>query len=235
MSKEEGVYARAISGAASFWDGWGETLDGITDPIDDFIDLITSPKDLLQDSEGNYFGIDGLSSRNIKETAAARQKRKNEERVSGGGSGNAFDNSPGTDALATASDSFVNMDEILTSTVSTVETGGATKIPFQGLLELQDIDVMGNANALYDIARGVSPNEIAGKLASKEIGPNIFVEGTSTPKEGPNYMGPMTANSMGGESIINNALQKKYLNSSKTKPTKAASEKFVDDLIKRNK
>ena len=48
-------------------------------------------------------------------------------------------------------------------------------------------------------------------------------------------MGPMTADSMGGESIINNALQKKYLNSSKTKETKAASEKFVDDLIKRNK
>ena len=233
MSKE-GVYAKAVSGAASFWDGWGETLDGITDPIDDFIDLITSPKELLQDSDNNYFGIEGLSSRNIKATAAARQKRKNEEKASGGGSGNAFDNRPGTDALATASDSFVNMDEILASTVGTVETDART-IPFQGLLDLQGIDVMGNAKDVYDIVRGVSPNEIAGKLASKEIGPNIFVEGTSTPKEGPNYMGPMTADSMGGESIINNALQKKYLNSSKTKPTKAASEKFVDDLIKRNK
>jgi len=234
MAKES-LYARAIGGAASFWDGWGEAFNGITDPIDDFIDVITSPKELLQDSDNNYFGIEGLSSRNIKETAANRQKRKNEERASGGGSGNPFDNRPGTDAYATASDSFVNMDEILANTVDTVEVGGATKIPFQGLLELQDIDVMGNAQELYAIAKGISPNEIAGELAKKNVGPNIFIEGTSTPKEGPNYMGPMTADSMGGESIINNALQKKYLNSSKTKETKAASEKFVDDLIKRNK
>ena len=234
MSKEEGVYARAISGAASFWDGWGESLDGITDPIDDFIDLITSPKDLLQDSEGNYFGIDGLSSRNIKETAAARQKRKNEEKASGGGSGNAFDNTPGTDALATASDSFVNMDEILASTVGTVETDART-IPFQGLLDLQGIDVMGNAKDVYDIVRGVSPNEIAGKLASKEVGPNIFVEGSQSKP----YMGPMTANSMGGKSIINNSNQeraRRILNSKRQNATEvAASEKFVDDLIKRNK
>jgi len=233
MSKE-GVYAKAVSGAASFWDGWGETLDGITDPIDDFIDLITSPKELLQDSDNNYFGIEGLSSRNIKATAAARQKRKNEEKASGGGSGNAFDNRPGTDALATASDSFVNMDEILASTVGTVETDART-IPFQGLLDLQGIDVMGNAKDVYDIVRGVSPNEIAGKLASKEIGPNIFVEGSQSKP----YMGPITADSMGGKSIINNSNQeraRRILNSKRQNATEvAASEKFVDDLIKRNK
>jgi len=233
MSKES-TFAKAVSGAASFWDGWGEAFNGITDPIDDLIDFVTAPKDLLQDSDGNYFGIEGLSSSNIKETAAARQKRKNEERASGGGSGNAFDNRPGTTALAEASESFVNMDEILAKTVGAVETDART-IPFQGLLELQDIDVMGNAQALYDIARGITPNEIAGNLANKEVGPNIFVEGSQARP----YMGPMTADSMGGTSIINNPNQeraRRLLNSKRQNSAEvAASEKYVDNLIGRKK
>ena len=37
------TWGKITSNAAKFWDGFGDGLDNITKPIDDFIDFITQP------------------------------------------------------------------------------------------------------------------------------------------------------------------------------------------------
>jgi hypothetical protein len=229
------TWAKITTNAGKFWDGLGDVFDPVSDAIDTAVDIVTAPKDLFQDSEGNYLGIEGLNTENIKKTAAQRQKRKNEQ--SAGGSSNPFDNRPGTDALATA-ESFIDMDEIIASTVGSVDPSVevSNRIPGAGLLELAGIDLMDNSKKLYDIARGVSPNEIAGKIATRDVGPNIFIDDQNSAvfAQQPR-VGPVSASNFGKSSFIGLSDKGKRLFSTGIKQDKASSEKFVDELIKRNK
>lgn len=229
------TWAKITTNAGKFWDGFGDVFDPVSDAIDTAVDIVTAPKDLFQDSEGNYLGIKGLNTKNIKKTAAERQKKKNENRS--GGSGNPFDNKPGTVAAATA-ESFIDMDEIIANTVGSVDprVEVSNRIPGAGLLELAGVDLMDNSKKLYDIARGVSPNEIAGKIATRDVGPNIFIDDQNPAvfAQQPR-VGPVSASNFGNSSYIGLSDKGKRLFSSGIEQDKAGSEKFVDELIKRNK
>lgn len=222
------TWGKITSNAAKFWDDFGSGLDNITDPIDDFIDWISQPKELLQDSEGNYFGIDGLSSRAIKEYGATSlEKEQARER------GSPFSQLGNIGSSAAAStDSFINMDDI-DAQIASIQGADVdvSKIPYQGLLDLQDIDSMSIARKLYDISRGVEPNEIAGNIAKAKVGPNLFLD---TNAEGLPTIRSLT--NQYDKGFFNEADRQRVLRRPdwKKAATKAESEKYLDEAIKRS-
>jgi|TARA_B100001540_G_scaffold231478_1_gene205676 hypothetical protein len=224
------TWGKITSNAAKFWDGFGDGLDNITKPIDDFIDFITQPKELLQDSEGNYFGIDGLSSDAISEYGAASLER---ERAREQG----FMSSPfsniGSQArdIASATSSLSTVSDI-ESTLNNIPDNVLHTIPYQGLLDLQNIDTMSIAKELYDIARGVTPNEIAGKIAQRQPVPNIPIGNPYKPFGGFNTDARIEANRK-FLAQVPPAFRDHY--KKRNKQQKAESEKYLDEAIKRSR
>jgi len=169
------TWGEIASNAASFWDGVGGFFGEAKDAIDEAVDWVTQPRKLIQDSEGNYFGIPGMSSEKIKDAAGTAWTRQ-QEGMQGG-------SSPFSDIGTT---SFLGAQESYESAAKRVQASDVSRftadaavtepVPYLNQLDAIGVNTRGIIEELNAIAKGDAPNEVLLRGGSKQVKPTILLD-----------------------------------------------------------
>ena len=167
------TWGQITSNAAQFWDGVGDFAGDVNEWVDEAIDWVTQPRKLLQDSEGNYFGIPGFNTEKIKKSAGDAWTKQQEQ-----GSASPFLNIGSESFLASSGDYESSIQRIKATETDTYTAMPKSSIPYKN--EVGAIIGPGNAAAISDhlmrAANGDVQNQVITKSVTDEVAPTIILD-----------------------------------------------------------
>jgi hypothetical protein len=166
------VWGEITSNAAHFWDGVNDWGGGVKDAVDEAVDWVTQPRKLLQDSEGNYFGIPGFNTEKIKKSAGDAWTKQQEQ-----GSASPFLNI-GSDSFLASSGDYESSIQRIKATDTDPYTAPANSVPYGDVIgaTIGEPNAAAISDHLMRAASGDAQNQVITKSVTDEVAPTIILD-----------------------------------------------------------